>query len=134
MVPNKFMVIEKWPLTPNGKVDKNSLPVPEEDAFQKEYVAPKGNIELTLVSIWASLLNQEINKICVEDDFFDIGGHSLLMVRLKTEIGVAYGIDFKIKDLFELKSIREMSIVIGRELVKNQINEASIDEVEEVEF
>lgn len=134
MVPNKFMVIEKWPLTPNGKVDKNSLPVPEEDAFQKEYVAPKGNIELTLVSIWASLLNQEINKICVEDDFFDIGGHSLLMVRLKTEIGVAYGIDFKVKDLFELKSIREMSIVIGRELVKNQINEASIDEVEEVEF
>ncbi len=86
MVPSVVMVLEAFPLTPNGKVDRRALPEPQFDreTVQVEYVPPRDDIEKRLVEIWEENLNAE--KIGVLDNFFDLGGHSLLAVKLLTQI------------------------------------------------
>lgn len=82
MVPHAIVELESLPLTPNGKVDRDALPLPEHDnlASTAEYVAPRTETEKILVEIWQELLG--IDKIGIHDNLFDLGGHSLLTVRV----------------------------------------------------
>ncbi len=85
-IPSAFVVLEALPLMPNGKVDRHTLPAPElsQDCNVSTFIAPRTPIELTLVKIWAQVLNVE--RVGIRDNFFDLGGDSLLAVRLMDEI------------------------------------------------
>ncbi|WP_387696236.1 phosphopantetheine-binding protein, partial [Photorhabdus sp. RM157S] len=81
MVPAAFVRLDAFPLTPNGKLDRQALPVPDQNAFaRKVYQAPQGEIETALATIWSELL--EVEQISRHDSFFALGGHSLLAVRM----------------------------------------------------
>ena len=87
MLPSAFVVLDELPLTSNGKIDRKSLPAPEGDAYaQEEYVAPETETEKVLVGIWSNLLGLEADKISTRANFFALGGHSLLMIRLVSAI------------------------------------------------
>ena len=85
MIPGELMVLDEFPLTPNGKIDRKALPAPDGSSlFRREYEAPEGELEEALSGIWQDLLHVE--KISRWDNFFDLGGHSLLAVQLVSRI------------------------------------------------
>ncbi len=111
MVPKLWITLTEMPLNSSGKIDKKLLPEPDlNTASTKEYVAPRNDTEESLVLIWEQLLN--VNKIGVYDDFFELGGHSLLVTQLVSLIREKLSIELAIKDVFEFKTIEELSSYI----------------------
>ncbi|MEK9495952.1 amino acid adenylation domain-containing protein [Photorhabdus sp. P32] len=99
MVPAAFVRLDVFPLTPNGKLDRRSLPAPGEDAFARQaYQAPQGEIEIALAAIWRELLNVE--QIGRHDSFFALGGHSLLAVRMIERLR-RIGLGLSVQTLFQ---------------------------------
>ncbi len=92
MIPSAFVAMDELPLTPNGKINRLALPVPDSGQLEdsREFVAPCSPMEETLVTIWKEVL--ELDHISVHDNFFEIGGHSLLSMqvisRLEKKIGL----------------------------------------------
>ena len=85
MVPSIFVRVEDWPLTPNGKIDRKSLPAPAQSIeITSEFAAPNDPLEQLLAHIWREVLN--VKRVGVQDNFFELGGHSLLAVRIVVEI------------------------------------------------
>ena len=81
MVPAAYVCLESLPLTPNGKLDRKALPAPEADSYStRGYEPPQGEIEMKLAAVWAEVL--KLDRIGRNDNFFDMGGHSLLAVQL----------------------------------------------------
>ncbi|MGC0155806.1 non-ribosomal peptide synthetase, partial [Chromobacterium vaccinii] len=98
MVPSAFVVLEAFPLTPNGKLDRKALPAPDgAQLSSREYAAPQGEAEETLAAIWGALLNVE--RVGRHDNFFELGGHSLLAVQLVERMRQA-GLHCDIRQLF----------------------------------
>ncbi|VAW42567.1 Polyketide synthase modules and related proteins, partial [hydrothermal vent metagenome] len=87
MVPTAFVSLEKIPLNPNGKVDRNVLPVPEYGRLGSaaEFVAPRNPSEVNIATIWAEIL--EIEQVSIDDNFFDLGGESFKAIRVVRQIG-----------------------------------------------
>ena len=115
MVPTYFILMENLPLTHNGKVDKNYLKTYDVNTIleNKTIIAPKNSIEVKLLSIWKELLKQE--EICVTDNFFNIGGHSLLAVNLATAIQKSFNQKFPLSTVFDAPSIVEQSCFLSEE-------------------
>ena len=86
MVPSVFMMLDRIPLTPNGKVNRRALPVPDQKRPElgQLYVAPRSDLESAIVKVWQQVLG--IEKVGVHDNFFDLGGHSLLMVQVHLKL------------------------------------------------
>ncbi|MEQ1975256.1 amino acid adenylation domain-containing protein [Xenorhabdus sp. SGI240] len=85
MLPNAFVILDSFPLTANGKLDRKALPAPDHSAIvSREYEAPQGKTEQTLAAVWQSLLGLE--QVGRHDNFFELGGHSLLVVNLIEEL------------------------------------------------
>ncbi len=123
MVPAAFVVMDAFPLSPNGKVDRKALPDPEQaDMVGEEYVVPRTPEEELLASIWADLLNLE--RVGVTSDFFDLGGHSLLATQLVSRVRDAFEIDLPLKEVFEASTIRQLAEVIERERKSGQTQKA----------
>ncbi|MCP1462694.1 non-ribosomal peptide synthetase [Pseudomonas sp. S3E17] len=81
MVPSAFVLLERFPLTTNGKLDRKALPAPDADAVaRRSYEAPRGHVETAIAGIWQDLL--KLDRIGRDDHFFELGGHSLLAVKL----------------------------------------------------
>ncbi|MGH8080456.1 MAG: non-ribosomal peptide synthetase, partial [Lysobacter sp.] len=81
MIPAAYVVLDRLPFTPNGKLDRQALPAPDQDAFtQRPYEAPQGAVEAELAQIWTELL--QVEQVGRQDHFFELGGHSLLAVQL----------------------------------------------------
>lgn len=101
MVPGLFVFLDAFPLTPNGKVDRNALPAPTADhtARSEEYLAPRNADEGRLASLWSEVLRVE--KIGVQDDFFELGGDSLKVAQVATRIREAFKVDMPLRLLFE---------------------------------
>jgi amino acid adenylation domain-containing protein len=100
MVPSYYITLSKFPLTPNGKLNRNQLPLPDENALSRNtYISPKTAIEKNLAKIWQVLLG--IEKIGVTDNFFELGGHSLKIHQLINLIHKELGYTLKTKDVFE---------------------------------
>lgn len=116
MVPASIIPIAEWPLTPNGKIDKRSLPDPDVSKLQGDYVEPKSESEKLLAGIWAQILKLDEARIGVTTSFFELGGNSLLAVKLVTQINSSLNIDFALKSVFESQSIRELAIIVDIEL------------------
>jgi len=99
MVPSAFVILERFPLTSHGKLDRKALPAPDAEAFARgDYEAPQGATEIVLARLWSELLG--IERIGRHDQFFELGGHSLLAVKLiermrqiglSADVGVLFG-------------------------------------------
>src|SRR6185295_20231788 len=85
-VPSVFLKMESLPLTPNGKVDRRALPAPEnlQRDLEDVYVAPRTELEQAIAEVWQEVLN--VDKVGMHDNFFDLGGHSLLVLRVMARI------------------------------------------------
>ncbi|WP_162262797.1 non-ribosomal peptide synthetase, partial [Legionella hackeliae] len=107
MVPSAFVVLEEFPLTPNGKLDRKALPAPEY-VSEKSYVAPGNEIESRLVNIWQQLLHLE--QVGVNDNFFELGGDSILAIQLVSHAS-KNGIQIQVRDVFQFPTIKNLSTV-----------------------
>jgi amino acid adenylation domain-containing protein/non-ribosomal peptide synthase protein (TIGR01720 family) len=108
MVPLIWVKLESMPLTSNGKIDRKALPDPNlSDELAKQYIAPRNETEATLTEIWKHLL--KIEQIGVNDNFFEIGGHSLLAMRMISAIKKQTDVEINIKDIFNLTTIERLS-------------------------
>ncbi|MFO0762808.1 MAG: non-ribosomal peptide synthase/polyketide synthase, partial [Byssovorax sp.] len=102
MVPWAFVKLEAFPLTPNGKVDRRSLPEPEVGTGATGGdAAARGPVEETLLGIFAELLKLPVESIGVHDGFFELGGHSLLATQAVSRIRGAFGVELALRSLFE---------------------------------
>jgi amino acid adenylation domain-containing protein len=111
MVPSAFVMLDAFPLTPNGKVDKKALAVMGLGDFAKtEIVAPRNITEQTLASIWCKLLRHE--NVSVLDNFFELGGHSLLAVRLLNNIEKTFGRKLPLAALFQAPTIDGLARIL----------------------
>ena len=88
LVPSALVVLETLPLTPHGKVDRHALPAPESVARTGELVAPRTPTEELLAGVWAEVLG--VAAVSVTDNFFDLGGHSLLMFQIQGKLRQAF--------------------------------------------
>ncbi|MCU4776825.1 amino acid adenylation domain-containing protein [Bacillus cereus] len=113
MVPSAFVLLEKTPLTINGKVDKEALPAPDMSLIKRtEYIEPKTEIEKKLVEIWEELLGY--SGISVYDNFFGIGGHSLLAVQLMSKIKKTFNVKIPLTVIFQSGTIAALAKQIDR--------------------
>jgi thioesterase domain-containing protein/acyl carrier protein len=112
MIPSALRVLDRFPLTPSGKVDRNALAAidPGRSTREGEVVAPRDDIERALVAIWEELLN--VRPIGVTDDFFDLGGHSLLAVRMTARIEERFGRRLPLSVLFLEATIEDLAATL----------------------
>jgi amino acid adenylation domain-containing protein/non-ribosomal peptide synthase protein (TIGR01720 family) len=114
MIPSVLIELEQFPLTPNGKLDRNALPAPENTRLTQEpTVLPQTDVERSLSEIWRSLL--EIEQVSIHDNFFELGGHSLLMVRLQGAIRDRFSVDIALVDLFRYPTIRDLADYLSQD-------------------
>ncbi len=143
MLPAAFTLLEEIPLTPNGKVDRRALPVPEVDrsALAVEYLAPRTPTEEVVTSILLEILRVE--RVGVWDSFFELGGHSLLATRVAARLSDAFQVEFPLRDLFEYPNAEALADRLslqlgGREIADEiaamylQVQQLSEDEVQEL--
>ncbi len=102
MLPNHYIRLEKFPLTSNGKLDRNALPEPD-FANKDSFVAPRTDLQIRLCHIWKEILN--VNKVGITDDFFRIGGDSILAIKLSHQIRKLLDYNLAIADIFKYKTI-----------------------------
>ncbi len=115
LIPAAFVAIAALPLTANGKVDRRSLPAPADHRSESTntIVSPRTDIELQLVKIWGRLLG--IKSVGIRDNFFDLGGHSLIAVRLFAEIERIWGQNLPLATLFQYQTIEELALVLRQD-------------------
>jgi acyl carrier protein len=102
MVPSSLIVLDSLPRTISGKVDRRSLPKPDQSQSQT-YVPPRTPVEAELALIWMQVLNLE--RLGVNDNFFELGGHSLLATRLVSRVGRAFNVEIPLRILFESPTV-----------------------------
>jgi amino acid adenylation domain-containing protein len=108
MIPQHFVVLESFPLTPNGKVDKKQLPAPSASAAAPRVIEePRNARERELIEIWKRVLGAP--QVDVTADFFDLGGHSLLAVRILNEMNAAYGVRLPLATFFNHSTVRALA-------------------------
>lgn len=113
MIPAVLVVVEKIPLMPNGKVDRNALPEPKVGIIDESrvYIPPRTPVEQTLAQIWQEVL--KVQRVGVEDNFFDLGGHSLIAMRVAARIRQIFNIEIALRELFELPTLAGLADRIG---------------------
>ncbi|HEX8317855.1 non-ribosomal peptide synthase/polyketide synthase [Longimicrobium sp.] len=127
MVPAAYVWMEAYPLTPNGKTDRGALPAPGSDAFAaRGYEAPAGETEEALAEIWAELLGVE--RVGRHDDFFQLGGNSLLATRLVLRIRREMDVELPVSDVFETPALS----LLAQQLLDAQLAQFDPDQIEEL--
>jgi amino acid adenylation domain-containing protein len=108
MLPARYVLLERLPLTPHGKLDRQALPAP---ARQQHYLAPRNALEQQLAWIWEAIFDQP--RIGVNENFFALGGHSLLITQLLVRLQAASGVLLSIASLFEAPTIAEQARMLA---------------------
>jgi amino acid adenylation domain-containing protein len=130
MIP-QFVVLDSLPLLPNGKVDRNKLPEPQPN-LEEEYTPPENQVEEKLVHIWSEVLGIEREKISVQSDFFQLGGHSLKAVALVSKIHKELDSKVELTEIFKNPTIRGISSLIKAIQWANNQQANPGDEIEEM--
>jgi len=109
MVPAWFVTLDSFPMTPSGKLDRRALPKPDDarPELHAEYVAPGTDFERQIAGIWQGLLG--IEKVGMNDNFFDLGGHSLLVVQVCAKLREALGREIEVIELFQYPTISSLA-------------------------
>jgi amino acid adenylation domain-containing protein len=115
MVPRAFAFLDSFPLTPNGKVDQRRLPVPEVATAERDasYAPPRTELETVIAQFWQEALG--VAHIGVHDNFFDLGGHSFLVVEISTRLMERYGDEVTLLDLFRYPTVSLLAKHLSRE-------------------
>ncbi|HKI03363.1 MAG TPA: amino acid adenylation domain-containing protein, partial [Thermoanaerobaculia bacterium] len=107
MVPWSFVELESLPVTANGKLDRQALPAPREVRAQAADVAPRNDLERAIAAVWREVL--ELDRVGVEDNFFEAGGSSLLLARLQSRLREALGREIPFVELFRHPTIESLA-------------------------
>ncbi|MCU7524702.1 MAG: amino acid adenylation domain-containing protein, partial [Ignavibacteria bacterium] len=129
MIPSAFVILQKLPVTPNGKVDRRALPAPDINEIMKEmesnYAAPRTVVEEVVSAIWAGVLN--LPKVGINDNFFELGGHSLLATQVISRIKKEFNMEIPLRSIFENPTVARLShIVEAAEMEKNGLAGSAI--------
>jgi amino acid adenylation domain-containing protein/FkbM family methyltransferase len=132
MVPAAFVLLEALPLTPNGKVDRRALPAldglrPEREAA---YVAPRTEIERIITAVWQEVLR--IKKVGVYDNFFDLGGHSLLLIQVYSKLQEVFNKKISVVDMFTYPSINALTKYLSQNKSEQASDRRSEDAMEKL--
>ncbi|NCR76516.1 MAG: amino acid adenylation domain-containing protein [Microcystis aeruginosa K13-06] len=108
MMPSAFVLLDKLPRTPNGKVNRRALPVPDNarPELEETFVAPQTPVEEVLAGIWAEVLG--VDRVGVQDNFFELGGHSLLATQVISRVRDVFAVDLSLYSLFEAPTISSL--------------------------
>jgi amino acid adenylation domain-containing protein len=107
MVPSAFVMLDRFPRTPNEKLDRRALPEPDVDAYaSRQYEAPEGDVEETLARIWQDLLG--VGRVGRNDNFFELGGHSLLIIQMMGQLR-SLGLTTKISRMFDSPTLAALA-------------------------
>jgi acyl carrier protein len=113
-VPSLFVAVQSLPLNANGKVDRRALaarPTRERPETSADYRAPDDGLERALATLWADLLG--ITEVGADDDFFELGGNSLLATRITGEISTAYGVEVNPRAFYENPTVGELATLVA---------------------
>jgi amino acid adenylation domain-containing protein len=113
MIPAQFVVLSQFPLTPNNKIDRNALPkpqLPQVDLPVSGYIGPRTDVEKLVSDIWCSVLG--LSTISIDDNFFEIGGHSLSAVQIMSRLEKETGQRLPLSSLFEASTIESLSLLL----------------------
>jgi acyl carrier protein len=118
MIPAAFVMVDELPLTPNGKVNHRALPLPaaQRPELPATYVAPQTELELTITRIWQEALR--LDKVGIHDNFFDLGGHSLLIAQVNTRLREALKRDVSMVEMFNYPTINSLAGHLSQEHVR----------------
>jgi acyl carrier protein len=115
MVPSAIVLMEELPLTSNGKLDRRALPAPGVTAKGEDsFVPPQGTMEETLAGIWMDVLKKA--RVGRTDNFLDLGGHSLMAIRILGRISKSFGVRLSLRTLFDAPTLAQLAEVIEKEL------------------
>lgn len=109
MIPSYFMPVDKIPLTPNGKTDRNALPAPKVEQSVIEYITPGSEIEESLVEIWSEVLGIDKGLIGINTNFFELGGNSLNIIQVSSKLKRKFGKEVAVMTLFNYPTIRSLA-------------------------
>lgn len=131
MIPSLFVRLDKLPLLPNGKVNRHALPVPDASRpeLRKAFVAPENPTQARLVEIWMNVLG--IDRVGIHDDFFELGGDSILATRLVSRVRRTFSVELPLRELFWKTTVFELAVAI-EELVIKQLENVSEEEAEQL--
>jgi len=108
MVPSAFVQLPSFPLTPSGKIDREVLPMPDQyKASDDAFEAPRTQVEQTIARIWQETLH--VQQVSVHDNFFDLGGHSLILVQVQERVREVFARDISLLDLFTYPTISALA-------------------------
>lgn len=124
MIPSYFVHINKVPLTNNGKIDTRNLPDPIIQVTD-DYIAPTKDIEKEIVNIWAEVLNTDANAIGIKANFFEVGGNSIKLTKVKNKIKEELGTDVSIVSLFEHPTVKSLGFYL--ETLHSEVNTEEAD-------
>jgi hypothetical protein len=113
MVPAAIVVLERFPLTPQGKLDRCSLPPPEIAGLVRgeHYAAPRSSLEAKLAQIWCEVLR--VRQVGIHDNFFDLGGHSLLATQVVARVREACRVELPLRAMFESPTVAQLALAIA---------------------
>ena len=123
MLPSAFVILEAFPLNPNGKVDRMALPKPEavRPGLDSDFVGPEGPIEAILVEVWQEVLG--VAPIGTHDNFFDLGGHSLQVTQVMSRIHDTLNITPPVRLLFDHPTVVDLAFHITLSQAENMDQE-----------
>jgi aryl carrier-like protein len=132
MIPAAFVVLERMPLNPNGKVDRRALPEPVEEArVEAGFVAPGDETERTIAAVLQDVLGRD--RIGIHDNFFELGGNSLLLVRAHARLREMLGGDLQVVDLFSHPTVALLAAHAGRRVAAQSAARQSDERMDKVE-
>jgi acyl carrier protein len=129
MVPSSFVFLNHFPLTPNGTVDTLALPVPDalNPQLETTYVAPQTELEQLIATVWQQVLHLE--KVGVEDSFFALGGHSLLMIQAQSKLREVVDREVSIMEMFKYPTISSLAKYLSEDSEEKSSLEQSQERV-----
>ncbi|MEV5761071.1 amino acid adenylation domain-containing protein [Streptomyces tendae] len=125
MIPSHFITLDELPLTPNGKLDRNALPTPHYGPQNENGRSPRTPHEETLCTLFAEVLG--VDSVTIDDDFFHLGGHSLLVTKLVSRIRTSLGAELPIRQLFETPTVAALSAVLGKDTAPSRPTVTAVD-------
>jgi amino acid adenylation domain-containing protein len=115
MVPAQFVFMDSFPLTQNGKIDRKALPAPTHGNISAahEFVAPRTDTEQKVAAMWVELL--KVEQIGIHDDFFDLGGHSLMAIKALSRIREEFNVDLPLATLLQAPTVAQLAALLHKE-------------------